>query len=94
MENLNSSNKKTLTLPFLVTRGLVVFPNLTESIEAARTYSTKAIDISRSESNSLIFVGVQKVLTKDEVTGEEDVFMTATGSHSSFQVLCSLLWDL
>lgn len=78
MENPNSSNKKTITLPFLVTRGLVVFPNMTESIEAARPYSTKAIDISRSESNSLLFVGVQKVLTKDEVTGEEDVFMTAT----------------
>ena len=71
-------NTNTLVLPLLVTRGLVVFPNMTESIEAGRPYSVKAIDVSRRDSNSLLFVGVQRQLQKDEVTGEDDVYMTAT----------------
>ncbi|MBO7120983.1 MAG: endopeptidase La [Bacilli bacterium] len=71
-------NTNTLVLPLLVTRGLVVFPNMTESIEAGRPYSVKAIDVARRDSNSLLFVGVQRQLQKDEVTGEEDVYMTAT----------------
>ena len=71
-------NTNTLVLPLLVTRGLVVFPNMTESIEAGRPYSVKAIDVVRRDSNSLLFVGVQRQLQKDEVTGEDDVYMTAT----------------
>ena len=71
-------NTNTLVLPLLVTRGLVVFPNMTESIEAGRPYSVKAIDVARRDSNSLLFVGVQRQLQKDEVTGEDDVYMTAT----------------
>ncbi|MCR5514650.1 MAG: endopeptidase La [Bacilli bacterium] len=77
MDNV-TENTNTLVLPLLVTRGLVVFPNMTESIEAGRPYSVKAIDIARRDSNSLLFVGVQRQLQKDEVTGEEDVYMTAT----------------
>ena len=71
-------NTNTLVLPLLVTRGLVVFPNMTESIEAGRPYSVKAIDVARRDSNSLLFVGVQRQLQKDEVTREDDVYMTAT----------------
>ena len=77
MDNV-TENTNTLVLPLLVTRGLVVFPNMTESIEAGRPYSVKAIDVARRDSNSLLFVGVQRQLQKDEVTGEEDVYMTAT----------------
>ena len=77
MDNV-TENTNTLVLPLLVTRGLVVFPNMTESIEAGRPYSVKAIDVARRDSNSLLFVGVQRQLQKDEMTGEEDVYMTAT----------------
>jgi ATP-dependent Lon protease len=52
------SNK--LVLPLLVTRGLLVFPNLTESIEVSRAYSMAAIDQARSVTNSLLFVSAQK----------------------------------
>ncbi|MCQ2799519.1 MAG: endopeptidase La [Bacilli bacterium] len=71
----NYYQPKTLTLPLLITRGLVVFPNMTESIDAARSYSIKAIDLARQQSNSLLFVGTQRSIQKDEVTGAEDIFM-------------------
>jgi ATP-dependent Lon protease len=66
-----------LSLPLLVTRGLVVFPNMTESIEAARVYSLAAVDNARNVTNSLLFVSCQKDPAQDDVT-EKDIYEVGT----------------
>jgi ATP-dependent Lon protease len=66
-----------LSLPLLVTRGLVVFPNMTESIEAARVYSLAAVDNARNVTNSLLFVSCQKDPSQDDVT-EKDIYEVGT----------------
>jgi len=53
-------NNSTLDLPLLITRGLLVFPNMTESIEASRAYSVAAIDNARGVTNSLLLIACQK----------------------------------
>lgn len=72
------SKKEPLTLPFLITKGLVVFPNMSESIEAARQYSIEAIRQAREKSNNLIFVGVQKDSKKNDIKVPEDIYEVAT----------------
>lgn len=66
-----------LSLPLLVTRGLVVFPNMTESIEAGRAYSMACVDNARGVTNSLLFVGCQKDPNKEEIDGN-DVYAIGT----------------
>ena len=70
-------NKEPLTLPFLITKGLVVFPNMTESIEAGRAYSKEAARRSHDQMNSLLFVGVQKDEKMDDIKIPDDVYLTA-----------------
>ncbi len=77
MEN-KENNKEPLTLPFLITKSLVVFPNMNEAIEAGRSYSVEAVHKAKDECNSLIFVGVQKDPKKNDINIEEDVYDTAT----------------
>jgi ATP-dependent Lon protease len=76
----NPVNNK-LVLPLLVTRGLIVFPNLTESIEVSRAYSIAAIDQARSATNSLLFVACQKDPAKENVSNDDDIFEYGTLSR-------------
>ncbi|MCQ2795146.1 MAG: endopeptidase La [Bacilli bacterium] len=62
-----------ITLPVLVTRGLVVFPYNPCSIEAARDFSMRAIEASRKETDSLILIVVQKNPATDK-PNKEDVY--------------------
>ncbi len=64
--------KENLRLPLLITRGLIVFPSMTESIEAAREFSLTAVDIARAETNSLLYVTAQLDPNK-ETFGKEDL---------------------
>ncbi len=64
--------KENLRLPLLITRGLIVFPSMTESIEAAREFSLTAVDIARAETNSLLYVTAQLDPSK-ETFGKEDL---------------------
>jgi ATP-dependent Lon protease len=74
----NNSNA-TLELPLLITRGLLVFPNMTESIEASRAYSVAAIDNARGETNSLLLVACQKDPSKSDISDvNSDIFLTGT----------------
>ena len=66
-----------ITLPILVTRGLVLFPNNPTTIEAARPFSMKAIDASKKEANSLILVVVQKNPGVDNPS-RSDIYDVAT----------------
>ena len=54
------SENSSITLPLLITRGFIAFPNNISSIEAARDFSTKAIEVSRNEQSSLILIVAQK----------------------------------
>jgi len=66
-------NEEKITLPVLVTRGLVVFPYNPCSIEAARDFSMRAIEASRKEADSLIIIVTQKSATIDKPT-KDDVY--------------------
>lgn len=75
MEKTNKKNNspQTVELPLLVTRGLVLFPGLTETVEASRPYSVSSIDYARANTNSLLFIGSQKNPNKDDIGGLEDI---------------------
>lgn len=60
-----------LTLPLLVTRSLVVFPNTNQPIEAARPFSMKAIEESRDNASSLLFIVSQKDPNVDDPMPED-----------------------
>ncbi len=72
------ADNKTLNLPLLITRGLIVFPNITESIEAGRTFSMNAISESREQTNSLILITAQKDPKNNDLTGNGDIYDVAT----------------
>ncbi len=63
--------KENLRLPLLITRGLVVFPSMTESIEAARDFSLCAVDLSRKETNSLLYITAQLDQSKETFSKED-----------------------
>ena len=72
-------NNSTLDLPLLITRGLLVFPNMTESIEASRAYSVAAIDNARGVTNSLLLIACQKDPSKTDVSDvNNEIFLTGT----------------
>lgn len=50
---------ESLTLPLLITRGLVVYPNNPQMIDAGRSFTINAFKASRSGANSLIIVTAQ-----------------------------------
>ena len=50
---------KSLNLPLLITRSLVVFPGNQQLIEAGRDFSINAINLSRNKTDSLLFITSQ-----------------------------------
>jgi len=67
------TKKDLLELPLLITRELIVFPGITQPIEAGRPISVNAIETSRDETDSLIFVTAQKDSSIDDPK-EKDVY--------------------
>jgi len=55
-----AKSKQSLTLPLLITRGLIVFPGNQKVIEAGRSFSVNAIKAAQGESDSLIFITTQR----------------------------------
>ena len=55
-----SDNTQKLVLPLLITRGLILFPNCPQFIEAGRDFTLKALEESKASTNSLILVTSQK----------------------------------
>ncbi len=64
---------QTLTLPLLVTRSLVIFPGNQQFIEAGRDFSINAIQSSRNETDSLLFITCQKE-ANIETPGVADIY--------------------
>ena len=60
-----------LTLPLLITRGLIVFPNASEEIDASRAFSVKAIEDAKEQTNSLLFLVAQRNSKVDEPKPED-----------------------
>jgi ATP-dependent Lon protease len=69
--------KETYDLPLLITRGMVLFPNQAQSIEAGRPFSVSAIDAAKVDGNDLILVTSQKSPEIDEPS-TDDIFMVGT----------------
>jgi ATP-dependent Lon protease len=69
--------KETYQLPLLITRGMVLFPNQSQSIEAGRPFSVAAIDAAKVDGNDLILVTSQKSPEIDE-PATTDVYMVGT----------------
>lgn len=69
--------KETYQLPLLITRGMVLFPNQSQSIEAGRPFSVAAIDAAKVDGNDLILVTSQKSPEIDE-PAPTDVYMVGT----------------
>ncbi|MBQ1879763.1 MAG: endopeptidase La [Bacilli bacterium] len=76
-EETMTPQKKTLSLPLLITRGLIVFPNMGETIEVGRVFSMAAVDEAKANTNSLIFVVAQRDAQKED-PAEEDLFAYGT----------------
>lgn len=74
---MNESTGKALALPLLITRGAVVFPNMSEAIEVARPFSMAAVDFAKKNTNNLIFVVAQKKVDTETPT-QEDLYSVGT----------------
>lgn len=73
----NSPENNNLTLPLLITRGMIVFPNMSEEVEASRSFSISAIKDAKEMTNSLIFVVAQKSPDVDN-PGLDDLYNVGT----------------
>ena len=69
-----------LTLPLLITRALVVFPNTQQIIEAGRDFSISAVNASKNECDSLILVTCQKQISSENPSSD-DVFSEGVLCH-------------
>lgn len=65
-------------LPVLVTRGLVLFPNQTESIYVERSFSIQAVNTSKDTYESYLLVVSQKDLTKEKISSMDDIYKIGT----------------
>ncbi len=73
------TNDNKLTLPLLITRGLLVFPSMSESIDVGRAFSVKAVDEAKETTNSLLLVTAQKDPNMEEIKNpNEDLFEIAS----------------
>ncbi len=57
---IKQESSSSLTLPLLIVRSLVVFPSVSENIEASRDFSVESIELAQSETNNQIVIVSQK----------------------------------
>ncbi|MCR4911807.1 MAG: endopeptidase La [Bacilli bacterium] len=60
-----------VTLPLLITKGLVLFPANTRLIDAGRDFSMNAINVSREKTDSLILITSQIDVNDDNPTASD-----------------------
>ena len=63
----------TVTLPLLVTKGLILFPGNNRLIDAGRDFSINAIKVSKEKASSLILIASQ-IEDNIEVPKPEDIY--------------------
>ena len=54
-----AEKKSSVTLPLLITKGLVLFPSNTRLIDTGRDFSINSIKVSREKTDSLILITSQ-----------------------------------
>ena len=69
------SNPSSLTLPLLITKGMILFPHNQRLIDAGRDFSINAIKVSREKADSLILITSQNNAEVETPT-ENDIFTT------------------
>ncbi len=74
------------TLPLLITRGMVLFPNQIQAIEAGRPFSVTAIDEAHRNYNDLILVVSQLTPEVDDPSIDEFYQFGVLGRISNMQV--------
>lgn len=69
-------NDNKLTLPLLITRGLLVFPSMSESIDVGRAFSVEAVNKAKETTNSLLLVTAQTDPNIEEIVDfEKELFL-------------------
>ena len=68
-----ADSPSTLTLPLLITKGLILYPKNQKLIDAGRDFSISAIKVSKEKADSLILIASQKEIDIETPTSE-DVF--------------------
>ncbi len=69
--------KEVFNLPLLVTRGMVLFPNQIQSIDAGRPFSIAAVEEARKDNQDLVLVVAQKSSDIDDPS-IDDVYTVGT----------------
>jgi ATP-dependent Lon protease len=69
--------KEIYRLPLLVTRGMVLFPNQIQSIDAGRPFSIAAVEEARKDNQDLVLVVAQKSSDIDDPS-TDDVYTVGT----------------
>lgn len=70
-----ADKSSTVTLPLLITKGLILFPGNSRLIDAGRDFSINAIKVSKLKTDSLILITSQKDENLDTVS-PQDVYLT------------------
>ena len=70
---LMADNPQTLTLPLLITKGLILYPKNQKLIDAGRDFSVNAIKVSKDKADSLILIVSQKEVDI-ETPKSEDIY--------------------
>ena len=68
-----ADNPSTLTLPLLITKGMILFPKNQKLIDAGRDFSISSIKVSKEKADSLILIVSQKEGEVENPTAD-DVF--------------------
>ena len=72
---LMANSPQTLTLPLLITKGLILYPKNQKLIDAGRDFSVNAIKVSKEKADSLILI-VSQIEVDTENPTSADVFTT------------------
>ena len=68
-----ANNPSSLTLPLLITKGMILYPKNQKLIDAGRDFSVNAIHTSKDKADSLILISSQREVDIETPTSE-DVF--------------------
>jgi len=78
MNDSQDLTKKNVTLPILITRGLVVFPSVSELVAVARPASVLALAYALENTNNLVIIGMQHNPDTEEIKDLSDIYEYAT----------------
>ena len=72
---LMAKSPQTLTLPLLITKGLILYPKNQKLIDAGRDFSVSAVKVSKEKADSLILITSQRDMDTEKPS-VDDIFTT------------------